>query len=87
MQVNTSIRLERVEELPDGSITAYFSDNPSSGLSFGSQQDMDTFLSNAELWLPALKAMLLLDWSQENVIGKTAVLSCADPNDYWVTAS
>ena len=87
MQVNTSVRLERVEELPDGSITAYFSDNPSSGLSFGSQQDMDTFLSNAELWLPTLKAMLLLDWSQETIVGKTAILSCADPNDHWVTAS
>jgi hypothetical protein len=87
MQVNTSIRLERVEELPDGSITAYFSDNPAAGLSFGSQQDMNTFLSNAELWLPTLKAMLLLDWSQETIVGKTAVLSCSDPNDYWVTAS
>jgi len=87
MQVNTSVRLEQVEELPDGSITAYFSDNPASGLSFASQQDMDVFLSNVELWLPALKAMLLLDWSQEGVIGKTVMLSCSDPNDYWVTAS
>jgi hypothetical protein len=87
MQVNTSIRLERVEELPDGSISAYFSDDPASGVSFTSQQDMDTFLSNVGLWVPALKAMLLLDWSQENIVGKTAVLSCADPNDNWVTAS
>jgi len=87
MQVNTSVALDRVEELPDGSITAYFSDNPAAGLSFASQQDMDVFLSNASLWLPALKAMLLLDWSQEGTTGKTAVLSCSDPNDYWVTAS
>jgi hypothetical protein len=87
MQVNTSIRLERVEELPDGSISAYFSDDPASGVSFNSQQDMDAFLSNVGLWVPALKAMLLLDWSQENIVGKTAVLSCADPNDNWVTAS
>ena len=87
MQVNTSVRLERVEELPDGSITAYFSDNPAAGLSFSSQQDMDVFLSNVELWLPALKAMLLLDWSQEGIVGKTAMLSCSDPNDYWVTGS
>jgi hypothetical protein len=87
MQVNTSVRLERIEELPDGSISAYFSDNPAVGLSFSSQQDMDTYLSNVELWIPSLKAMLLLDWSQENVLGKTAVLSCADPNDYWVVAS
>lgn len=87
MQVNTSVRLERIEEYTDGSIAAYFSDNPASGLAFNSQQDMDTFLSNAELWLPALKAMLLLDWSQEAVVGKTAVLSCSDPNDYWVVGT
>ena len=87
MQVTTSISLDRIEELPDGSITAYFNDNPNVGLSFSSQQDMDTYLSNAELWIPALKAMLLLDWSQEAVTGKTAVLSCSDPNDYWVVAA
>lgn len=87
MQVNTSVQLERVEQYPDGTITAYFNDDPAAGLSFNSQQDMETYLANSGLWIPALKAMLLLDWSQENVLGKTAVLSCSDPNDYWVTAT
>ncbi len=84
MQLTTSITLNSVEEYPDGSITAFFSNDPSSGLSFTSRQDMESFLSNQELWFPALKAMLLLDWSQESIIGKTATLSCSDPNDYWV---
>lgn len=87
MLVNTSVKLERIEQFADGTITAYFDDDPAEGLSFKSQQDMEAYLANNQLWIPTLKAMLLLDWSQENVLGKTAVLSCSEPNDYWVTAT
>ncbi len=85
-QVVVSVQLLRVDIADNGQITAYFSDNPQIGHVYNSIASLEDYLSHQELWLPTLRAMALLDYTQESVVGKTVTMSCADPNDLWVKA-
>lgn len=35
-------------------------------------------------WTQAMKDLLILDWLQEGVSGKTAVMDCSTPDDVWI---
>lgn len=41
---------------------------------------------NADQWTDMLRRMLILDWLQEQVVGKTASMDCAAADDVWVKA-
>lgn len=84
--VTVQVQLLSVDTSLDGQITAYFSDNPASGMTFVDLASMESYLSNDGVWLPTLKLMALLDFTQESIAGKTVTMSCSDPNDLWVKA-
>lgn len=86
MQVNVQVQLLDVVTSDTGEITAYFSDNPAVGMVFTDTASLESYLSNEGVWLPTLKLMALLDYTQEGVAGKTVTMSCSDPNDLWVKA-
>lgn len=85
-QVIVSVQLLSVDIASNGQITAYFSDSPQIGHVYESLTTLEDYLSHKELWLPTLRAMALLDYTQESVVGKTVTMSCADPDDLWVKA-
>ncbi len=39
-----------------------------------------------DVYKEMVKRLLVLDWLQEQVIGKTATFDCANPTDIWVKA-
>jgi hypothetical protein len=50
-------------------------------------ENMDVFndvIQQLEPYTELLKKLLILDWSQENVEGKYAMLDCDTPDDIWV---
>jgi|1048.fasta_scaffold155505_2 hypothetical protein len=81
MQVSIQLQLKSCTVNSDGSIQADFSDG--SGVTYygGEQQ-----FSDPQQWVDYLKKLLVLDWTQENIIGKTAIMDCATPDDIWVKA-
>jgi hypothetical protein len=85
-QVVVSVQLLSVDIADNGQITAYFSDSPQTGHVYQSISSLEEYLSHEGLWLPTLRAMALLDYTQESIVGKTVTMSCADPNDLWVKA-
>jgi hypothetical protein len=84
--VNVQVQLLSVDVSQDGQITAFFSDSPETGMTFTDFATLESYLSNDGVWLPTLKLMALLDYTQESIAGKTVSLSCSDPNDLWVKA-
>ena len=84
--VNVQVQLLSVEVSSNGQITAFFSDSPETGMTFTDSATLESYLSNEGVWLPTLKLMALLDYTQENIAGKTVTMSCSDPNDLWVKA-
>jgi hypothetical protein len=78
--------LFRVDELPDGKITIWWDDSES--LVFN---DQETFQKYCYSLTPHIKTMLrtllLLDYSEQQISGKTASLSISDPDNIWVVAS
>ena len=84
--VTVQVQLINVVTSDTGQITAYFSDDPSSGMTFTDMASMESYLSNDGVWLPTLKLMALLDYSQEIIVGKTVTMTCSEPNDLWVKA-
>jgi hypothetical protein len=86
MQVTVQVQLLDVVTSDTGEITAYFSDNPELGMVFADIASLESYLSNDGVWLSTLKLMALLDYTQENVVGKTVTMACSDPNDLWVKA-
>lgn len=84
--VNVQVQLLSVEVSSNGQITAFFNDSPETGMTFTDSATLESYLSNEGVWLPTLKLMALLDYTQENIAGKTVTMSCSDPNDLWVKA-
>lgn len=78
--VNAQVKLVSCEQ--DGDvIQAQFADNSGLVIYGGA----DSFFDETQ-WSDMLKKMLILDWLQEQVIGKTAIMDCATADDVWVKA-
>lgn len=78
--VNASIALISCNE-QDGIIEATFSDGQGLVIYGGAESFFD-----AAQWTDMLRRMLILDWLQEQVVGKTAAMDCAAADDVWVKA-
>lgn len=84
MQVNTSVTLLSVQQFDDGGLLFTFSDNPLIGMYFVNIDAFAELIQQVTPYNDLLKKVLMLDWSQEFIAGKTATLNCTDPNDIWV---
>jgi len=85
--INLTIKMLSCErkQSPSGNeyIAASFDDEPSMTMEI---LDDGTVFFNEVVYKEILKRLLILDWLQEGVSGKTAALDCASPNDVWVKA-
>lgn len=86
MTYQDSATLVRADELPDGRIIVWW--NESDCIVF----DDDAALQNyCQTLTPRIKdllrVLLIMDYSEQKVAGKTAALSISDPDNVWVTAS
>ena len=86
MTYSDSAQLFRVDEQSDGRIILWWDEYES--LVFDSEQ---LFLDYCASLTPHIKmllrTLLLLDYSEQRVDGKTASLSISDPDNIWVVAS
>ena len=83
-QVTTSIRLISVEQTIDNELIFRFSDNPLVGVYFANMDVFNELIQQVDTYNELLKKLLILDWSQENIEGKYAVLDCDSVDDIWV---
>jgi len=83
-QVTTNIRLVSVEQTDTGGLIFRFSDNPLAGVYFENMDVFNELIQQLDTYNELLKKLLILDWSQENVEGKYAVLDCDSVDDIWV---
>jgi len=83
-QVTTNVRLLSVEQTDTNGLIFKFSDNPLVGVYFENMDVFNDVIQQLEPYTELLKKLLILDWSQENVEGKYAMLDCDTPDDIWV---
>ena len=83
-QVTTNVRLLSVEQTDTNGLIFKFSDNPLVGVYFENMDVFNSLIQKLEPYTELLKKLLILDWSQENVEGKYAMLDCDTPDDIWV---
>ena len=84
MPTAISAKLIGCEQIVDNEqtyILASFADG--TGLALSGNGDV---LFESLDWDQMLKRLLVLDWLQENVVGKTATLNCSAVDDVWVKA-
>jgi hypothetical protein len=83
-QVTTNVRLLSVEQTDTGGLIFKFSDNPLVGVYFENMDVFNDLIQKLEPYTELLKKLLILDWSQENIEGKYAMLDCDSTDDVWV---
>jgi hypothetical protein len=83
-QVTTNVRLLSVEQTDTGGLIFRFSDNPLVGVYFENMDVFNDLIQKLEPYTELLKKLLILDWSQENIEGKYAMLDCDSADDVWV---
>lgn len=82
--LTTHIQLTSVEQLDTGALIFRFSDNPYAGLYFENMDVFNNLILQLDPYTDLLKKVLMLDWSQEQIEGKYAVLNCSSIDDVWV---
>jgi hypothetical protein len=86
MTYHESAQIYRADQMPDGRLIIWW--NESESLVFENDQ---AFLDYCTDLTPQIKlllrTLLLLDYSEQRVDGKTASLSISDPDNIWVVAS
>lgn len=83
-QVTTNIQLISVEQTVDNELIFRFSDDPLTGVYFENMDVFNALIQQVGPYNELLKKLLILDWSQENVEGKYALLDCDSVGDIWV---
>jgi hypothetical protein len=85
MTYSESAQLLRVDEMPDGRVILWW--NETESLNFENDQSFQDYcnalIPNIKM---LLRTLLIMDYSEQRVDGKTASLSISDPDNVWVTA-
>jgi hypothetical protein len=86
MTYSASTQLVKADELPDGRIIVWW--NESDCIVFDNDAALQEYCQSltpriAEL----LRVLLIMDYSEQRIAGKTSTLSISDPDDIWVVAS
>lgn len=86
MTYSASAQIFNAEELPDGRITIWW--NQSESLVFDNEDSFQKYCHLMSLEVDSLlRTLLLMDYSEQRVAGKTASLSISDPDDNWVVVT
>jgi hypothetical protein len=86
MTYSASTQLVRADELPDGRIIVWW--NESDCIVFDNDAALQEYCQSiAPRINDLLRVLLIMDYSEQRVDGKTASLSISDPDDIWVVAS
>ncbi len=86
MTYSASAQLVRADELPDGRIIVWW--NESDCIVFDNDAALQEYCQSiAPRINDLLRVLLIMDYSEQRVDGKTASLSISDPDDIWVVAS
>ncbi len=86
MTYSASAQLVRVDELPDGRIIVLW--NESDCIVFDNDAALQEYCQSLTLRMSdLLRALLIMDYSEQRIDGKTASLSISDPDDIWVIAT
>ena len=86
MTYSASTQLVKADVLPDGRIIVWW--NESDCIVFDNDAAL---LEYCQTLVPQiamlLRALLIMDYSEQRLAGKTATLSISDPDNVWVIAS
>lgn len=86
MTYSASAQLFNAEELPDGRITIWW--NQSESLVFDNEDLFQKYCNLMSLEVESLlRTLLLMDYSEQRISGKTASLSISDPDNNWVVVT
>jgi hypothetical protein len=86
MTYSDSTQLVRADELPDGRIIVWW--NESDCIVFDDDAALQEYCHSLTPQITELlKSLLIMDYSEQRIAGKTASLSISDPDDIWVVAS
>jgi hypothetical protein len=81
-----STQLIKAEELADGRIIVWW--NESDCIVFDNDAALQEYCQSLTSRIKdLLRALLIMDYSEQRIAGKTASLSISDPDDIWVVAS
>jgi len=86
MTYSASTQLVKADELPDGRIIVWW--NESDCIVFDNDAALQEYCQSLTPQITELlKSLLIMDYSELRIAGKTASLSISDPDDIWVVAS
>lgn len=86
MTYSASAQILNAEELPDGRIVIWW--NESESLVFENEELFQNYCHIMSLQIDSLlRTLLLMDYSEQRVAGKTASLSISDPDNNWVVVT
>lgn len=86
MTYSASTQLVKADELPDGRIIVWW--NESDCIVFDDDAALQEYCQSLTPRIKdLLRTLLIMDYSELRVAGKTASLSISDPDDIWVIAS
>jgi len=86
MTYSASTQLVNANELPDGRIIVWW--NESDCIVFDNDAALQEYCQSLTPQITELlKSLLIMDYSELRIAGKTASLSISDPDDIWVVAS
>jgi hypothetical protein len=86
MTYSASTQLVNADELPDGRIIVWW--NESDCIVFDNDAALQEYCQSLTPQITELlKSLLIMDYSELRIAGKTASLSISDPDDIWVVAS
>ena len=86
MTYSASTQLVKADELPDGRIIVFW--NESDCITFNDDAALQEYCQSL---IPRitdlLRVLLIMDYSEQRIAGRTASLSISDPDNIWVVAS
>lgn len=86
MTYSDSTQLVKADELPDGRIIVWW--NESDCIVFDDDAALQEYCQSLTPRIKdLLRVLLIMDYSEQRIDGKTASLSISDPDDIWVIAS
>ena len=86
MTYSASTQLVKADELPDGRIIVWW--NESDCIVFDNDAALQEYCQSLTPRIKdLLRSLLIMDFSEQRVAGKTASLSISDPDDVWVVAT
>lgn len=86
MTYSASTQLVKADELSDGRIIVFW--NESDCITFNNDTALQEYCQSLTPRInDLLRVLLIMDYSEQRIAGRTASLSISDPDNIWVVAS